>query len=54
MYLALNNLQRLICHETQTTKQPTNQSLRPITKKKFKSWTRLIAFHIALIPLGKV
>ena len=21
---------------------------------KFKSWTRLIAFHIALIPLGKV
>ena len=20
----------------------------------FKSWTRLIAFHIALIPLGKV
>ena len=23
MDLALNNLQRLICHETQTTKQPT-------------------------------
>ena len=21
---------------------------------EFKSWTRLIAFHIALIPLGKV
>ena len=23
-------------------------------KHEFKSWTRLIAFHIALIPLGKV
>ena len=23
-------------------------------RHKFKSWTRLIAFHIALIPLGKV
>ena len=23
-------------------------------RQKFKSWTRLIAFHIALIPLGKV
>ena len=27
-----------------------NGPLRP----KFKSWTKLIAFHIALIPLGKV
>ncbi len=26
MDLALNNLQRLICHKTQTTNQPTNQS----------------------------
>ena len=25
MYLALNNLQRLICHKTQPTNQPTNQ-----------------------------
>ena len=25
-----------------------------IRRHKFKSWTRLIAFHIALIPLGKV
>ena len=24
MDLALNNLQRLICHKTQTNKQPTN------------------------------
>ena len=24
-----------------------------IRRHKFKSWTRLIAFHIALIPLGK-
>ena len=23
-------------------------------RHEFKSWTRLIAFHIALIPLGKV
>ena len=23
-------------------------------QNEFKSWTRLIAFHIALIPLGKV
>ena len=23
-------------------------------RHKFKSWPRLIAFHIALIPLGKV
>ena len=23
-------------------------------RQEFKSWTRLIAFHIALIPLGKV
>ena len=23
-------------------------------RREFKSWTRLIAFHIALIPLGKV
>ena len=28
---------------------------RKCTKRhEFKSWTRLIAFHIALIPLGKV
>ena len=25
MDLALNNLQRLICHKTQSTNQPTNQ-----------------------------
>ena len=25
-----------------------------IRRHEFKSWTRLIAFHIALIPLGKV
>ena len=25
-----------------------------IQRHEFKSWTRLIAFHIALIPLGKV
>ena len=25
MDLALNNLQKLICHKTQTTTQPTNQ-----------------------------
>ena len=27
---------------------------RKIRRHEFKSWTRLIAFHIALIPLGKV
>ena len=25
-----------------------------VQRHEFKSWTRLIAFHIALIPLGKV
>ena len=36
---------------------PPPMSLLDITSKsdgEFKSWTRLIAFHIALIPLGKV
>ena len=27
---------------------------RKWTRRHFKSWTRMIAFHIALIPLGKV
>ena len=30
MDLALNNLQRLLCHKTQPTNQPTNQHLTPI------------------------
>ena len=38
--MALNNPQRLMYHKTH--------------RHEFKSWTRLIAFHIALIPLGKV
>ena len=29
MDLALNNLQRLICHKIQTTNQPTNQPVYP-------------------------
>ena len=32
MDLALNNLQRLICHKTQPTNQPTNQSTNHITQ----------------------
>ena len=35
MNLALNNLQRLICHKTQTTNQPTNQPKSLITIKDF-------------------
>ena len=34
MNLALNNLQRLVCHKTQPTNQPTNQ-LKFETKPKF-------------------
>ena len=30
MDLALNNLQRLICHKTQQTKQPTNENFMKI------------------------
>ena len=33
MDLALNNLQGLICHKTQTNKQPTNQLTYLFTKK---------------------
>ena len=95
MDLALNNLQRLICHKIQpitysyvltythtytytdrhkhTHTHTYNEiNIHPPPKKRrylwcngyrrrkwsqwheFKSWTRLIAFHIALIPLGKV
>ena len=37
--------------ETKTFKT-VSKSMQPINM--FKSWTRLVAFHIALIPLGKV
>ena len=33
MDLALNNLQRLICHKTQITNQPTNQPTKCISTK---------------------
>ena len=32
MDLALNNLQRLICHKTQTTNQPTKQTNKQTNK----------------------
>ena len=35
MYLALNNLQMLICHKTQPTNQPTQPSVIRDTKKVF-------------------
>ena len=61
-YLALNSL-FLIYHEIKLT---NNKPLRRCPwcngyrrgkwtrRLEFKSWTRMIAFHIALIPLGKV
>ena len=35
MDLALNNLQRLICHKTQTTNQPTKEYMIPYNNKLF-------------------
>ena len=34
--LALNNLQRLICHKTQSTNKPTNQPTSELKRKFFQ------------------
>ena len=54
--LVLNNPQRLICHKTKQRCPWCNSYCRMKWTRwhEFKSRTRLIAFHIALIPLGKV
>ena len=56
------NLQLLICHKTSDRLKCrwrcswcNGYRRRNWTRQhEFKSWTRLIAFHIVLIPLGKV
>ena len=56
MDLALNNLQRLICHKTNQTK-PNNYGAYDVmvtVEGKEHPWTRLFAFHIGLITLGTV
>ena len=49
-FSAIVEIEMFVIHKWYNGYRPRNWTRR----REFKSWTRIIAFHIALIPLGKV
>ena len=49
MDLALNNLQRLICHKTQQTNQPTRQFLAILRSPVFGKWRMQPFVHLYIV-----